>query len=223
MAVYTEVDDDALNDFLTRYDIGEAVAFKGIAEGVENSAFVDLANESGLDYIIGDERDVLSRLIECGKHAGATDIFRVTTESPFFYFESVESAFARHVEDGNDLTTTEGLPDGANFEIFRMEALQRSHDHGDARHRSEYCGLYIREHRGEFKVDVLPIPDAVRRPELRLTVDNPEDLVLCRAVFEQFQDQAPRVPIEEVIQYLDTRDDLKQLVAPFVEDIQFWT
>ena len=40
MAVYTEVDDDALNDFLTRYDIGEAVAFKGIAEGVENSNYL---------------------------------------------------------------------------------------------------------------------------------------------------------------------------------------
>ena len=40
MAVYTDVDDEALADFLTRYDIGEATAFKGIAEGVENSNFL---------------------------------------------------------------------------------------------------------------------------------------------------------------------------------------
>ena len=40
MAVYTDVDDEALSDFLTRYDIGEAIAFKGIAEGVENSNFL---------------------------------------------------------------------------------------------------------------------------------------------------------------------------------------
>ena len=40
MAVYTDVDDEALADFLTRYDIGEAIAFKGIAEGVENSNFL---------------------------------------------------------------------------------------------------------------------------------------------------------------------------------------
>ena len=40
MAVYTEVSDDALRDFLALYDIGEVVSFKGIAEGVENSNFL---------------------------------------------------------------------------------------------------------------------------------------------------------------------------------------
>jgi homoserine kinase type II len=39
MAVYTEVTDEALAAFLTRYDIGRMVAFRGIAEGVENSNY----------------------------------------------------------------------------------------------------------------------------------------------------------------------------------------
>jgi homoserine kinase type II len=39
MAVYTEVSDDALHVFLAEYDIGSLVAFRGIAEGVENSNF----------------------------------------------------------------------------------------------------------------------------------------------------------------------------------------
>ena len=39
MAVYTDVSDDALSAFLTDYEIGTAVAFRGIAEGVENSNF----------------------------------------------------------------------------------------------------------------------------------------------------------------------------------------
>lgn len=39
MAVYTTVSDDALASFLAEYDLGEAVAFKGIAEGVENSNY----------------------------------------------------------------------------------------------------------------------------------------------------------------------------------------
>jgi homoserine kinase type II len=40
MAVYTEVTDDALGAFLTDYDLGPALSFKGIAEGVENSNFL---------------------------------------------------------------------------------------------------------------------------------------------------------------------------------------
>jgi homoserine kinase type II len=40
MAVYTDIDDDALAGFLAQYDLGPALAFKGIAEGVENSNFL---------------------------------------------------------------------------------------------------------------------------------------------------------------------------------------
>jgi homoserine kinase type II len=39
MAVYTDVSDDDLASFVARYDIGEPIAFKGIAEGVSNSNF----------------------------------------------------------------------------------------------------------------------------------------------------------------------------------------
>jgi homoserine kinase type II len=50
MAVYTEVTDDALADFLLGYDIGTMVAFRGIAEGVENSNFS--LRTTGGDFIL---------------------------------------------------------------------------------------------------------------------------------------------------------------------------
>ena len=40
MAVYTDVTDEELAGFLAAYDVGPAVSFKGIAEGVENSNFM---------------------------------------------------------------------------------------------------------------------------------------------------------------------------------------
>lgn len=46
MAVYTEVGDSELEAFLADYDIGAAVSFKGIAEGVENTNYV-LTTERG--------------------------------------------------------------------------------------------------------------------------------------------------------------------------------
>ena len=50
MAVYTEVTDEALAAFLTDYDIGSVVAFRGIAEGVENSNY-SLRTTAG-DFIL---------------------------------------------------------------------------------------------------------------------------------------------------------------------------
>jgi homoserine kinase type II len=40
MAVYTDVAADELADYLSQYDIGELLSYKGIAEGVENSNFL---------------------------------------------------------------------------------------------------------------------------------------------------------------------------------------
>lgn len=50
MAVYTHVSAEALAEFLKRYDVGELVSSKGIAEGVENSNY--LVDTTGGRFIL---------------------------------------------------------------------------------------------------------------------------------------------------------------------------
>jgi homoserine kinase type II len=50
MAVYTEVSDEEMEEFVAAYGIGELVSFTGIAEGVENSNFL-VQTETG-PYIL---------------------------------------------------------------------------------------------------------------------------------------------------------------------------
>ncbi len=50
MAVYTDVSAEELGQFLRGYDLGELLAYKGIAEGVENSNF--LVHTSTGNYIL---------------------------------------------------------------------------------------------------------------------------------------------------------------------------
>jgi homoserine kinase type II len=50
MAVYTDVAAEELADFLSGYDIGELLSYKGIAEGVENSNFL-LHTTSGYFFL----------------------------------------------------------------------------------------------------------------------------------------------------------------------------
>ena len=155
-----------------------------VSVGTANEIFHQIAGDLGLQSIRGDEKDVLQRLIQGAKRGHGTDVFRVTSESPFTYFEAIDECWRRHVEHGNDVTVVDGLPDGCNFEIFTLEALERSHALGDERHRSELCSLYIREHRGDFRVEVVPVPGHLQRGDLRLTIDYPEDLVVCRRTYE---------------------------------------
>ncbi len=189
----------------------------GISEGVENEVFKTIAEEKGLRYVVGDQVDVLSRLVKCGQLAGATDIFRVTSESPFLYFEPVESLWQQHQTEQADATFMDDVIDGCGFEILSLKALEESHAKGDKKHRSELCTLYIRENHQHFRIIKATPPEALIRKDLRLTVDNPEDLAVCRIVYGVFKDSAPRIPVPEIVRFLDANPKLIELIAPFTE------
>ncbi len=62
LAVYTHIADGQLEDFLARYDVGELVSFKGIAEGVQNTNYLVITSQDQfiltLYERLVDERDL---------------------------------------------------------------------------------------------------------------------------------------------------------------------
>jgi len=187
-----------------------------ISEGLHNHAFIEFAEKHSLKYVVGDEEDVLCRLIKACEKVDGTDIFRLTTESPFTYFEAIEEAWAQHVTDGNDITALDNLPDGSGFEMIKLEAYKTSWLKGEPRHRSELCSLFIRENKNNFKFGYVAIPSEICRTDIRLTIDYPEDLILCRFVYTRLKHKAPLIPLIEIIQLLDSNVEIKRLVNPFV-------
>ena len=200
---------------LSSYDCIDLVVL-GISEGDENLGYVDYANTKGLQYVIGDETDVLSRIIACGEHVSATDIFRITSESPFPYFEMISMVWEEHINK-NDATFLDNIIDGCGIEIIKLAALKKSHDKGQRKHRSEFCSLYIREHKDDFNTQILSPTKELIRKDLRLTVDYPEDLIVCRAIYEEFKEYAPMIPLLKVVRFLDNNQSLKKLTLPFCE------
>ena len=156
----------------------------GISEGDANKNFINYAKAKKIKYIIGDENDVLSRLIQCADLVDATDILRVTSESPFPYFQLFDSCWEKHIKNNNDATFLDEIIDGCGFEIIKTSALKTSHENGSLVHGSELCSLYIRENLEDFKVEFIYPDNNLIRKDLRLTVDNPEDLVVCREVYQ---------------------------------------
>jgi spore coat polysaccharide biosynthesis protein SpsF len=189
----------------------------GIANGVENDLFVEYAQINNIGCIRGDEEDVLGRLISCGDVENATDIFRITSESPFPYFDFIDKAWEQHVDNNNDATFLDNIIDGCGFEILSLDALKRSHSEGEDRHRSELCTLYIRENKNKFNLGYIEPPKKLVRKDIRLTVDYPEDLIVCRAVYEKFKDFAPKIPLLDVVDYLDNNTQLLEITSPFCE------
>ena len=197
---------------------GVAETVLGISEGKDNECFIDVAEKHAIPYIIGNETDVLKRLIQCCEAVGGTDIFRVTTESPFMYFEAIEKAWQQHAEGNYDFSMLDHMPDGSGIEIIKLDAYKYSWANGEERHRNELCSLFIRENKEKFRIREIEAPKEVKRMDIRLTIDYPEDLILCRAIYQRFKEKAPLIPLADIIQFLDQNPKLKELVQPFVEE-----
>lgn len=188
-----------------------------IAEGQENVIYMKYAEDENIPFVVGDEIDVLGRLIACGLKTNGTDIFRVTSESPFPSYDYVQEAWNQHVSSNADATFFDDVVDGCGFEIIRIEALKEAHKNGEDRHRSELCSLYLRENIKKYMIIKLKSPFGYDRKDIRLTVDNPEDLIVCKAVYKNFKGLAPRIPLEKIISFLDMNKELLQLTKPFTE------
>ena len=189
-----------------------------IAEGDENLVYREIALENDIPFITGEEHDVLGRVIQSVQECAGTDLIHLTTESPYTYFEAVSDAWQEHIEGGYDLSCIDNVSDGIGFELVKLEAYERSHSDGEDRHRAEMCSLYIRENKDRFKINYLDVPDCLKRMDIRLTIDYPEDLILCRAVYSNFSAMAPRIPVPKILDFLDSHPELTSLVQPFVEE-----
>lgn len=120
MAVYTDVSFEELEAFLSGYDIGEPLSFKGIAEGIENSNF----------YLLTDRGRYILTLYEKRVHAD---------DLPFF-LELMDHLAARgircplpvHDKRGSSAATLNGRP-AAILTFLDGVSLHRP--------RAEHCAL----------------------------------------------------------------------------------
>jgi spore coat polysaccharide biosynthesis protein SpsF len=184
-----------------------------ISEGPSQSIFIDFAKKEGLPYVIGPEKDVLGRLIMAADAVGADIALRTTTENPYIYWENIDELIRLHVENNADLTVTEKLPLGAFLEIISVDALRKSHRHGEDRHRSELCSLFIAENPDLFTIQRLDVPPEFQRPDIRLTVDTPQDLIVVREIWSALHQKDELIRLADIIKFLDAHPEISQFNA----------
>lgn len=186
-----------------------------IADTPSKAAYIEYAQSEGLTYAVGSEENVLGRLITAGQEADADVAVRVTTENPFVYTENIDNMISQHLENNYDYSVTEKLPLGASIEVVSMQALETANNRGSERHRSELCTLFIVENSDSFTINVETPPSAVKRPDIRLTVDNPEDLIVARKIWDGISDTSGQPTLQNIVEFLDEHPSIMEINDEF--------
>ncbi len=178
----------------------------------QDTPLVDFAAQEGVNVYQGDSDDVLLRLTKAAEHYGLDTIVSCTADNPFVDPEYIDKLVDFHLAHRYDYSKTEGLPFGTFSYVLSYPAMQRACEI-KAEHDTEVWGGYFTE-TGQFACGTMHVDDPdIRWPELRLTVDTPEDFALISAVFDELYQPDTVFPLRAIIHLCRRRPDLVAINA----------
>lgn len=169
-----------------------------------------LAEREGILCFRGDPDDVLARITAAAVAHDLDVAVSCTADNPFVDAASIDAVIGFHVENGHDFTTMEGLPWGSFSYALSRPAMERA-TALSATVDTEVWGGYFTQ-TGQFSCGSMPIIDAAMEwPDLRLTVDTPEDFELIEAIFEGLDRDENTFSLPEIVALCRARPELATL------------
>jgi len=165
-----------------------------------------IAREEDVKVFRGSEEDVILRLYEASKFYDLGYALNITADCPLVSVEYISEIIKKYEETQADLIRTLDLPHGFysyGIKIAAMRKVCEIKKDGN----TEVWGRYFTD-TGMFNVADIYIPEELRRPDYRLTVDYEDDYRLIKKIFEYFGNDAYRSSIYDIITFLDENPEI---------------
>jgi spore coat polysaccharide biosynthesis protein SpsF len=169
----------------------------------EDTCLVNVAANLGVESYRGPEHNVLQRFVQAARYVGARYVVRATADNPAVDMGGPERLLRLLRTTGADYVVEDGLPYGANVEGVTTAALERALDLATDPSDLEHVTPLIRRDRVHFAPQSVPAPANVRRPELRVTVDTPEDLWFMRQLAARLNNWDTEPALAQIIRVID--------------------
>jgi spore coat polysaccharide biosynthesis protein SpsF len=166
----------------------------------EDDLVIDEALRLGAWVHRGPVLDVLRRFQQAAERYRPEIVIRATADNPLIDIGSVDRIVHALRFSNLEYCMETGLPVGAATEAITVESLARVDRIAvEPRHR-EHVTLYVKEHPEEFRLALLLPPDCLRRPEVRVTVDTPEDFMNVESLIESLPEPGRPRPLQAYLE-----------------------
>jgi spore coat polysaccharide biosynthesis protein SpsF len=176
-----------------------------------DDAIVALARDHGYAFFRGSENDLVDRYYQAALAHHGDIIVRVPGDNATPEPETIDATIRYHVASSNDFTSSypdvipNGFPDGIGAEVFGLTPLSRIWaDQGTSRNR-EHPHTNFYDHPERFKIGSPPCPPAIRRPEIKLDVNTPDQYAFMARLYADLYPRDPRFGIRDIIEWYDTQ------------------
>ena len=170
------------------------------------------AVEKNIDYFRGSEENVLSRYYYSAKKFNADVIVRVTSDCPLIDPWIVDEIIKKHIDSDANYTSNnvvKSYPLGLDAEVFTFSTLDKAFRNAKEKYQKEHVTPYIIENTKNFKINYIEAQGKLRRPDIRITLDTPEDFKLISKIINHFDNF--NFKSEEVIDFLEKNPGLLEI------------
>ena len=173
-----------------------------------------VAMRNGIHCHRGSETDVLGRFSSCAERFGLKTVIRLTADCPLLSSRLLKGSVRTYLRrfPTADYFFIDGYPNGLGaIEILSASALRQSSRVARRPEEREHVVPYVMRHPKRFRVTILRARGPLFRPDLRVCVDTPEDLLLVRKVAGSLG--ATDIEPLRLIRFLDRHPEVRALNA----------
>lgn len=171
----------------------------------QDDAVAAWAAQEGAEVFRGPEDDVLGRYLGCLERFPAQTVVRVTADNPLTCPGLIIRSLDRAGAEGADYFYFQATPFGAGADVFSAEALKAAARRTDDDLDHEHINRFIINRPEGFKVSRPEIDPPLNRPDVRVTVDTPEDWRRLKDIFRPDEAEPWKLELNEAIERLDRR------------------
>lgn len=148
----------------------------------QDDVLADHLKNSGVSVYRGAEHDVLSRFVEINAQIQPDIIVRLTGDCPFVDPQVVDSIVRLLTNENADYCSNvepPSFPHGLDVEAFTADLLNWTQSHPDSKHSTEHVTTLMRQASSVKRVN---LNSGGKYEHIRVTLDNPQDLIVIEQV-----------------------------------------
>ena len=166
----------------------------------QDNILVEVAKKNHIKWFRGDEMDVLKRILDAAKKYKIDFIVSTTGDNPLTDPHYIDRLIKKFKETDADYITCLDLPLGAFSYGVKVQALEKVVELKKERD-TEIWSVYFTKS-NLFKIEKVEVESQVRHPEIRLTVDTPEDFRVMGEIYGRLYREGELIELVEVINLL---------------------
>ena len=176
----------------------------------DDTILVDIAKKNGIEYFRGSEADKLDRYLNAALKIGIDFMVIVDGDDIFCDPVFIDKTIERFIQTDADFIMCGDLPLGVACSGIKLDALNKVCEIKNEAD-TEVWGGYFTE-TDLFTVEYLKVEDEeLRHPEIRMTLDYPEDFEFFTAVFDSLYVPGKVFTLKEIMRLLKDKPQIKDI------------